>query len=162
MVRENEARLWKICRVYTRDADARRELYQDMLVQLWRGLPSFAGASQQSTWVYRVALNTALTYVRREATRRCETRLDEHEHLASGAPRADDRLDAEHRLERLYEAIDGLNAIDKMLVTMYLDERSYREMAEVLGTSESNVGSSCTGSRNSWAARWPRSAYETR
>ena len=141
LVRENEARLWKICRVYARDAEARTELYQDMLVQLWRALPSFAGGSQASTWVYRVALNTALTHVRRQATaRRRETPLDEHEHLEADASWTDERMDREQRLERLYAAIDQLNTIDRMLVTMYLDERSYREMAEVLGISESSVG----------------------
>ncbi|HEX6047905.1 MAG TPA: sigma-70 family RNA polymerase sigma factor [Gemmatimonadaceae bacterium] len=141
LVRENEARLWKICRVHAGTAEARTELYQDMLVQLWRALPSFARGSSVSTWVYRVALNTALTHVRQESTaRRRETPLDQHDHLETDASRPDERLDREQRLERLYAAINQLNAIDKMLVTMYLDERSYREMADVLGISESSVG----------------------
>lgn len=139
LVRENDARLWKICRVYAHDADARKDLYQDMLVQLWRSLPSFAGESLPGTWLYRVALNTALAQTRRNAVRR-ETPLDGHEELAADTPRADERLESAQRLERLYAAIDRLSDIDKVLVTMYLDEKSYRDMADVLGISESNVG----------------------
>jgi RNA polymerase sigma-70 factor (ECF subfamily) len=139
LVRENDARLWRICRLYARDADAQEDLYQDMLVQLWRSLPSFAGESLPGTWLYRVALNTALSERRRTATRR-ETPLDMHAKLAADAPRADERMESEQRVERLYAAIGRLSDIDKMLVTLYLDEKNYREMADILGISESNVG----------------------
>ena len=70
LVRDNDARLWNICRVYAPDDDARKDLHQDMLVQLWRSLPSFAGQSMPGTWLYRVALNTALAQRRRTAARR--------------------------------------------------------------------------------------------
>ncbi len=139
LVRRNEARLWKICRVYERDAEARRDLFQDVLVQLWRSLPSFANQSLPSTWLYRVALNTALTHRRRHRARR-ESRLDVRAEPTSDTPGADERLEAAQQLERLYAAIGRLNDIEKILVTMFLDEQSYREMAEVLGISESNVG----------------------
>jgi RNA polymerase sigma-70 factor (ECF subfamily) len=138
LVRDNDRRLWKICRVYARDSEARKDLYQEMLVQLWRSLPSFAGESLPGTWLYRVALNTALANSRRTARRR-EAPLEEYD-IASDAPAADEALDAAQRLDRLYAAIDGLNDFDKMLVTLYLDEKTYREMAAVLGLSETNVG----------------------
>ncbi len=139
LVRTNEARLSRICRIYERDPEARRDLYQEMLVQLWRALPSFAGRSQQDTWLYRVALNTALSHRRRQAARR-ETSLEQSAEPASATPGADERLEATQRLERLHAAIDRLGEIDRMLVAMYLDDRNYREMAEVLGISETNVG----------------------
>lgn len=139
LVRDNDARLWNICRVYAPDDDARKDLHQDMLVQLWRSLPSFAGQSMPGTWLYRVALNTALAQRRRTAARR-EEPLDGHTERAAAAPRADEALEAAQRLERLHAAIHRLTDIDKMLVTMYLDEKSYSEMADVLGISESNVG----------------------
>ena len=139
LVRTNEARLSRICRIYERDPEARRDLYQEMLVQLWRALPSFAGRSQQDTWLYRVALNTALSHRRRQAARR-ETSLEQSAEPASATPGADERLEATQRLARLYAAIETLGDIDKILVTMFLDERSYRDIAEVLGISESNVG----------------------
>jgi RNA polymerase sigma-70 factor (ECF subfamily) len=143
LVRENDGRLRHICRVYARDADARKDLYQEMMFQLWRALPSFAGASSIDTWVYRVALNTALTHARRRSAR-AETSLeDDHVEaadLAASLDATDDTLDLTEQSERLYAAIDRLGDVDRMLVTMYLDDRSYREMAEVIGISESHVG----------------------
>jgi len=128
--------------VYARDVEARKDLYQEIMFQLWRSLPSFAGASSIDTWVYRVALNTALTHARRRPVH-VETPLDEdHVEAADLASldAADDTPDLGEQSERLYAAIDRLGDVDRMLVTMYLDDRSYREMAEVIGISESHVG----------------------
>jgi len=128
--------------VYARDVEAGKDLYQEIMFQLWRSLPSFAGASSIDTWVYRVALNTALTHVRRRSVH-VETPLDE-DHVEAAdlvsldAP--DDTPDLGEQSDRLYAAIDRLGDVDRMLVTMYLDDRSYREMAEVIGISESHVG----------------------
>jgi RNA polymerase sigma-70 factor (ECF subfamily) len=128
--------------VYARDVEARKDLYQEIMFQLWRSLPSFAGASSIDTWVYRVALNTALTHARCRSAH-VETPLDEDHveatDLAASLDAADAR-DLGERSERLYAAIDRLGGVDRMLVTMYLDDRSYREMAEVIGISESHVG----------------------
>ncbi len=142
LVRENDGRLRHICRVCARDVEARKDLYQEIMFQLWRSLPSFAGASSIDTWVYRVALNTALTHVRRRSVH-VETPLDQdHVEAADLASldAADDTPDLGEQSERLYAAIDRLGDVDRMLVTMYLDDRSYREMAEVIGISESHVG----------------------
>jgi RNA polymerase sigma-70 factor (ECF subfamily) len=129
--------------VYARDDEARKDLYQEIMFQLWRSLPSFAGASTIDTWVYRVALNTALTHARRQSAH-AETPLEDDDGeaaLSASSPEAaDDAPELRERSERLYAAIDRLNAVDRMIVTMYLDERSYREMAEVIGISESHVG----------------------
>ena len=142
LVRQNDVRLRRICRVYGRESDAQEDLYQEILLQLWRSLPSFAGASSADTWLYRVALNTALAHARRRS-RHLETSLDDKWDREDTAPAIDDageRIDAAERLEQLYAAIDRLNDVDKMLVTMYLDDRSYREMADVIGISENHVG----------------------
>ena len=128
--------------MYARDVEARKDLYQEIMFQLWRSLPSFAGASSIDTWVYRVALNTALTHVRHRSVQ-VETPLDQdHVEAADLASldAADDTPDLGEQSERLYAAIDRLGDVDRMLVTMYLDDRSYREMAEVIGISESHVG----------------------
>lgn len=142
LVRANEARLRRICRVYTRDPESCKDLQQEILLQLWRSLPSFAGASSADTWLYRVALNTALSYSRRRPDRR-ETplELDTTDAEQSGeSPTTDELLENAEQRERLYAAIDRLGSVDKMLVTMYLDDRSYRDMAEVLGVTENLVG----------------------
>jgi RNA polymerase sigma-70 factor (ECF subfamily) len=129
--------------VYARDAEARKDLYQEIMFQLWRSLPSFAGASSIDTWVYRVALNTALTHARRRSVH-VEASLEEDHleaaDLVASLDAADDSLALGEQSERLYAAIDRLGDVDRMLVTMYLDDRSYHEMAEVIGISESHVG----------------------
>ena len=143
LVHENDGRLRHICRVYARDVEARKDLYQEIMFQLWRSLPSFAGASSIDTWVYRVALNTALTHARRRPARTETSLEDDHvdaEDPATSPDAADETLDLGEQSERLYAAIDRLGDVDRMLVTMYLDDRSYREMAEVIGISESHVG----------------------
>ena len=140
LVRENEARLRKICRVYATDADAEKDLYQDILVQLWRALPSFEGSSTPGTWLYRVALNTALGQKRQRAARERAT-LDAGDPVwRNRIPAPDESLESKQRLERLYSAIARLNDVDKAVVMMYLDEKSHREIAEVLGITESYVG----------------------
>jgi RNA polymerase sigma-70 factor (ECF subfamily) len=140
LVRDNDARLRKICRVYAADTDGEKDLYQDILVQIWRALPSFEGTSSPDTWLYRVALNTALAQKRQRAARDSAT-LDETNPIwRNPIPRPDESLEARQRLERLYGAIAKLNDVDKAIVMMYLDERSHREIAEVLGITESYVG----------------------
>lgn len=138
LVRDNSARLRRICRVYARNED-QRDLLQDILLQLWRSLPSFAGASSPHTWLYRVALNTALAYARRNPARR-ELPIDEDHADIEDPANAHTELDARERLAQLHAAIANLDVVDRMLVTMYLDERTYREMADVIGISENHVG----------------------
>lgn len=141
LIHDNDARLRRICRVYAHDSAAREDLHQEILLQLWRALPTFAGASSIDTWLYRVALNTALAFTRRAPSRRemplDEARLDVED---TSLPNAGDQLDHARRVEQLETAIAHLGPVDRMLVTMYLDDRSYRDIADVLGISESNVG----------------------
>ncbi len=152
LVRENDARLRKICRVYADGAEARRDLYQDILVELWRSLPSFEGDAQPSTWLYRVALNTALSHDRSRAVRDDATLDADHPMWTDGVDRPDERLDREEQLDRLYAAIDRLDELDKALVMMYLDENTYREMADVLGISENHVGVKLHRAKNKLAS----------
>lgn len=138
LVRDNSARLRRICRVYARNED-QRDLLQDILLQLWRSLPSFAGASSPHTWLYRVALNTALAYARRNPARQ-EIPIDEEHEDIEDPVDARAQMDAREQLAQLHAAIAKLDVVERMLVTMYLDERTYREMADVIGISENHVG----------------------
>ena len=144
LVHANDSRLRRICRVYERDAEVRKDLYQEIMFQLWRALPSFGGASTVDTWIYRVALNTALAHVRRQSNRRETMPLDdehsESEAVSTTSDSEDELPELDEQSERLHAAIQRLDGIDRMLVTMQLDGRSYREMAEVIGITESNVG----------------------
>jgi RNA polymerase sigma-70 factor (ECF subfamily) len=140
LVRENEGRLHKICRVYADGPAARRDLYQDILVALWRALPDFEGEAEPSTWLYRVALNTALSRDRRREVREEATLDDTNPVWGDAFSRPGAELEEQETLDRLYAALDRLDDVDKALVTMYLDEKSYDQMADVLGISPNYVG----------------------
>lgn len=140
LVQANEARIRKICRVYADGAEAERDLYQDVLVELWRSLDSFNGDAKQSTWLYRVALNTALNHARSRDVRSRRSVDTNAPTWESKSLHPDSQLEKKDRLDALYRAIDQLNPIDKALVTLYLEEVSYADMARVLGMTENHVG----------------------
>lgn len=123
--------------MYGTSHDDNEDLFQEILLQLWKSYPSFKGTAKISTWIYRVGLNTAITRLRRNTRKIHVQQLSfSHENLAeSNSPRIDVEYDKE-----LQRAINVLNRFDKALVMLYLDEKSYREMAEILGLSESNIG----------------------
>lgn len=140
LIERNRGRLRRLAGAYAASAEDERDLYQEMLLQAWRSLPSFEGRSSPDTWLYRVALNTALDHDRSEERRR-SARLDEDHPLRDRSfERPDRRYEEREKLERLYDAIDRLADADRALVLMYLEEKSYAEMSEVLGISESYVG----------------------
>jgi RNA polymerase sigma-70 factor (ECF subfamily) len=138
---EHRGAVLKVARAYTFTSEDCQDLAQEILLQVWRSLPQFQGRASAATWAYRVALNTALGWKRKQLHRqsRSESILQVDE-LASAS--ADSAYTASQRetVERLYAAIRQLPKTDAALVLLYLDDMNYREMAEVLGISESNVG----------------------
>ncbi|MEM9365388.1 MAG: RNA polymerase sigma factor [Planctomycetota bacterium] len=140
-LREYSAQVIKVARAYTWSKDECEDLAQEILLQAWKSLPRFRGESNASTWFYRVALHTALNWKRKRVSRGSrEENFFEFSRLESSAPDHAGQLEQTEAIERLYAAIHQLRSTDKVLVLMYLDELSYREMAEVLGISEGNVG----------------------
>jgi RNA polymerase sigma-70 factor, ECF subfamily len=131
----------KVARAYTLTAEEREDLAQEILLQLWRSLPQFQGRASASTWVYRVALNTALGWHRKEGRRRARQQpLFEPEDLPFAGMNSAEQLHQREVVERLYAAIRQLPKAEAALVLLYLEDLSYREIAGVLSVSESNVG----------------------
>jgi len=131
----------KVARAYTRTAEDCQDLAQEILLQVWSSLPRYQGRASASTWCYRVALNTALTWHRNEHRR--QQRLEPGyalEELPEAGTGTAEQLHQRETVQRLYRAIRQLPKADAALVLMYLDDLSYRQMAEVLGISESHVG----------------------
>jgi RNA polymerase sigma-70 factor (ECF subfamily) len=126
----------KIAHAYCRDAEDRRDLAQEIAAQLWRALPTWDRSRPFSTWMYRVALNVAISHARTAGDRR-HLPLDEAgvepSHDADAAREADDGIRA------LYRCIERLDPLHRALMLLYLDERSQREIGEILGLSETNV-----------------------
>lgn len=133
---EHKGLLFKVVRAYAFNLADQDDLFQEISLQLWKSIPSFRQDAAESTWIYRVALNTAIGWLRREKRQLAEpSSLDAVEHtLKAAETRRDERLDW------LYAAISQLNEIDRSLTLLMLDGYSYREMASILGISESNVG----------------------
>jgi RNA polymerase sigma factor (sigma-70 family) len=127
----------KVAATYCRNPADREEVSQEIVTQLWRAFPKFDAARTFSTWMYRIALNVAISFVRSNATRqRYTVALDEtHDVEDSRAGPADE--DEKTRL--LYAFIDRLDSLNRALLLLHLDDRSHREIAAILGITETNV-----------------------
>lgn len=136
LLEENQNILHKICRLYTRDIDAHKDLFQEMVIQLWKAYPKFKGESKFTTWAYRVALNTAISLYRN--TKRKIQTVDWDNSLQNIKYEEYDSQQ-EEQLKSLYNAVRNLNDIEKALVYMYLEDKDYAEISETLGISEVNA-----------------------
>src|SRR5688500_17512653 len=138
---EHGAAVMKVARAYTLTSDECQDLAQEILLQAWRSLPSFEGKASPATWFYRVALHTAMNWRRKDKPRRTRQQpLLDVQVLATDDANSAEQAQQRDTVEQLYNAIHQLPKADAALVLLYLDELTYREMAEVLGISESNVG----------------------
>lgn len=135
--------LHRIARAFATGAD-RQDLLQELLLSLWRAAPAFRGESAETTFIYRVAHNRALTWRRGESQRRKRQADYERLYVEEGA--AEDPL-----LNRLYDAIRQLPPLDRSLTLLSLEGQSYAEIAAIHGLSESNVGARLTRARTKLA-----------
>jgi RNA polymerase sigma-70 factor, ECF subfamily len=127
--------LYKVCNSYCRNRDDRDDLAQEIIIQLWRSFGKFDERYRFSTWMYRIALNVAISFYRRE-NRRTRYVISDEEHLLEAI---DETKSQPEEIRLLYEFIEGLDPLNKALVLLYLDGNNYQEIAEVLGISETNV-----------------------
>jgi RNA polymerase sigma-70 factor (ECF subfamily) len=138
---EHGSSVVKVARAYTLNSEDCQDLAQEILLQVWRSLPKFQGRSSAATWFYRVALNTAMNWHRKDKPRRSKQQpLVEMQVLAPEGSQSAEQVQQQETVEQLYKAIHQLPKAEAALVLLYLDELSYREIADVLGISESNVG----------------------
>ena len=126
----------KVCRLYTNNYDAHNDLFQEISIQLWKAYPKFRGDSKFSTWMYRVALNTAITLYRKSKRTVNTTEFDAVQFKIKSE---DYDNTEEEQLKLLYKAVHQLNDIEKALVFLYLEDKSYREISETMGISEVNA-----------------------
>jgi RNA polymerase sigma-70 factor (ECF subfamily) len=137
---EHGSSVMKVAR-YTITSDECQDLAQEILLQAWRSLPKFEGKASAATWFYRVALHTAMNWHRKDKPRRSKQQpFIEVQAVACDGSDSAEQTQQSETVEQLYKAIHQLPKTDAALVLLYLDDLSYREMADVLGISESNVG----------------------
>ena len=132
---EHKGILFKIIRAYAFNPHDQEDLFQEISLQVWKSIPDFRNESKPSTWIYRVALYTATVWVRKEKTRPPTQPFAEMEHALSVTDRPRDE-----RSEWLYQQIGEFEPVDRSVCLLLLDGFSYKEMAKILGISESNVG----------------------
>lgn len=138
LIREHAGIVRKVATTYCRDADDRADLAQEILAQLWAAWPRYDEARPFTTWMYRVALNVAISHVRGvyRGARHFVPLADEHLDIAA-TPADHEARDELRMLEAIIAELDELN---RALLLLYLDDRGHREIAEILGIGESNVG----------------------
>jgi RNA polymerase sigma-70 factor (ECF subfamily) len=126
----------KICRAYTNTQEDFEDYYQEVSLQIWKSKESFKGKSEWSTWVYRLTLNVCLTLLKKKK--------NNPQHFASDylpeEVTEDSKAFADESLAQLYDAIRQLSELDRGVILLYLEEKSYQEIADIIGTSANNIG----------------------
>lgn len=135
-LQDNQNIVHKVCTLYTNDRDSHNDLFQEITIQLWKAYPKFRGEAKFSTWMYRVALNTAITLYRKN-----KKRIDTADYESVIFKIKADEYDQteELQLKLMYKAVKQLGDVDKALVFLYLEDKNYTEIAETLGITEVNA-----------------------
>lgn len=132
----NQKLIHKICRIYTDNMEDHQDLFQEITIQLWKSFPGFKGDSKFSTWMYRVALNTAITLFRKPQKKDAQAvEVD----ISTLKMEYEEYEDDEHKLKKMYKAIYELSDVEKALIMMYLEDKPYKEIGEILGITEGNA-----------------------
>lgn len=136
LVEENQGIIHKICRAYTDTQEEHNDLFQEVVLQLWKSYNSFKENAKFSTWLYRVTLNTAITLIRK---RKKSITITSTEKAPQIADHSTYDYELEEQIEQLYKAIKRLSEIERALILLYLEEKSFKEIAETMGISEVNA-----------------------
>ena len=136
IIKANEGIIYKIAHVYARDKEEQKDLYQEIVYQLWKSFPSFRGKSKISTWLYRVALNTSIAHLN-QSKKSSHTLTSDFKFW-----NIEDENDTEFqdRMQLLHDHINQLNVVEKGLVLLYLEGKTYEEIAVITGFTTTNVG----------------------
>jgi len=162
-IEQHRDALYRVCCAYVRDEADRRDIYQEVLIHVWKSLDAFRGQSNLGTWLYRVAVNTCLGWLRREKRRsQMLERAGEEQQVAEASSAEPPAPGREEDLQQLYARIAELPPVDRLLVSLYLEEMNTGEMAEVLGISEGNVRVKLHRIKNQLRETWEKQSYEPR
>jgi RNA polymerase sigma-70 factor (ECF subfamily) len=133
LLEENKGIIHKISMMYTFNQTDKEDLYQEICLQLWRSYKSYRADSKFSTWLYRVSLNTAISSVRKDRRRVETVQLDQAEHFVARDS------DKEGMTRMLFKAVSRLNKVDRAIILLWLEEKEYTEISEIMGISLSAV-----------------------
>ncbi len=134
LIEAHKRAIYKVCYMYAADQEELNDLYQEVVLNLWKGFPRYRGDSKLVTWVYRIAMNTCITYLRHSNARPQTVSLT----VEISEP-LDDEESKATQLRELYRLISQLGKLERALILLWLEERSYQEMADILGISKNNI-----------------------
>jgi len=135
IIKQHEGIIYKITHVYSDTVEDKKDLYQEIVFQLWKSVHSFKEQSKLSTWMYRVALNTAVTHIKKKQKQHTVALDFELPLLNDGNDRATD-----DKFKLLHQQINSLNKVEKGIILLYLEGKKYDEIATITGFSKTNVG----------------------
>ena len=133
LIQTNERIIYKVCYMYTTPNNTLNDLYQEVVLNLWKAFPNFRRECKVSTWVYRIALNTCISFIRKEKN------IPEIITLTLENDRTDDEDETETMLKQMYKMINQLDQLEKSIVLLYLEDKSYEEISEITGLTLTNV-----------------------
>jgi len=134
LIDENQGIIYKVCKMYRNSPADQEDLFQETVLQLWKAFPNFRNDSKVSTWMYRIALNTAIAIFRKN---KVELTFKENLPNDSISHSTDETSENE---ERMFEAIRTLNQAERAIIALFLEDYPYKEIAEIIGITENNVG----------------------
>lgn len=137
IVNTHKGIVYKVARLYCNDSEVRKDLIQEIIIQLWKSFDQYNEKYKQSTWIYRIALNVAISSYRKEVRRKEISNSWSVDLLSFEDSGQSSEIETE--IGVLYQFISALKELDKALMLLYLDEKSYKEISEILGITETNV-----------------------
>ncbi len=136
IIQQHQKLIYKVCSIYAAGNEEKEDLAQEIILQSWKAYPSFKGQSAISTWLYRISLNTAINYIRKQ--KRSPQLTYPKDLLHHPEEQEPESTNEEYRL--LQQMISGLPPLDKALILLHLEDKTYNEIAEIMGISPSNAG----------------------
>lgn len=133
MIQANERVIYKVCYLYTTPRNTLNDLYQEVVLNLWKAYPKFRQECKVSTWIYRIALNTCISFIRKDKN------VPEIVSLTLENDQTDDDDETEAMLKQLYRMINQLGQLEKSIILLYLEDKSYEEISEITGLTVTNV-----------------------
>lgn len=136
LIEANQGIIYKVSRMYCNNRNCQDDLFQDILIQLWKSFPTYDKKRKFTTWMYRVALNTAISQYRKDK----KAEDNEFESVRFNISDENDHEARENSVNILHKALNKLSKVEKSIIILYMDEYSYEEIAEIIGITVSNVG----------------------
>lgn len=134
IVEDNQGIIYKVCKMYRDTKEDQEDLFQEIVLQLWKAFPEFRKESKVSTWMYRIALNTAIAIFRKN-----RVELEFIESIPKSYQPNNEDIMSENE-ERMFEAIRKLNKAERAIIALYLEDYPYKEIAKITGISENYIG----------------------